>query len=53
MVSRTRPAHLPLPRARSSRALCLSRVLAGADEIRAGKVDLNLFALSGFKMTLV
>ena len=37
---------LPAPRALNSRALCLSRVHAGADENRAGKVDLNLFVLT-------
>ena len=37
---------LPAPRARNSRARCLARVHAGAVKIRAGKVDLNLLALS-------
>ena len=37
---------LPAPRARNSRTRCLARVHAGAVKIRAGKVDLNLLALS-------
>ena len=37
---------LPAPRARGSRAVRFARVHAGAVEIRAGKVDLNLLALS-------